>query len=193
MSDNVAHASNLFDYFHERVETAKQELAVDLSGETSLYLASMLTERARTDRPGPPEETLAELHAAAAHAPPAKQVRAYRELGDRALYLVGYFKESVARKSVGVSYYSDMGSAAYRRVDDVIKQWFADAFGPVFRELSDSFSNCVELLGHIRSYQDEQPDVLSRLFEEWQRTGSEDSASRLRRLGVLIPRTRFDA
>lgn len=192
MPHSVSHVTSLFDYFHERVEEAKKANAVGLSEDTTLYIASLLTERARSDRPSPPEETLAELHASAAHAPPSAQARRYRELGDRALYLVGYFKESVSRRPVGVSYYADMGSAAYHRVDVVFKHWFRDAFGPVFSELADRFCSCVEILEHIRSYQDEQPDALSRLYDEWLRTGSEEHASRLRELGLLVPRTRLE-
>ena len=39
-----------------------------LSHDTNLYLASLLSERVRADRPAPAVETLAELHAQAAGA-----------------------------------------------------------------------------------------------------------------------------
>lgn len=188
MTPHVDQANNLFDYFQERVTQARKHRPLDLSDETSLYLASLLTERARTDRPAPPEATLAELHAAAAQSPPASQIRCYRELGDRALYLVGYFREHVAHRAVGVSYYQDMGAAAYHRVDVAFKAFFSDAFGPVFRELADKFRGCVEVLAHVRTAEQSEPDLLARLLDEWQRTGSEQSAAQLRRLGVLIPK-----
>ena len=192
MTQRVAPVNNLFDYFQERVEDAKRQRSLAaLSDDATLYLASMLAERARSDRPAPPEQTLAELHASAASAPPASQIRQYRELGDRALYLLGYFRENVARRSVGVSYYEDMGSAAYHRVDLGFKRWFADAFGQVFHELAERFRECVGVLEHVRGVADE-PGSLPRLLDEWQRTGSEDAAARLRRLGVLIPKSRAD-
>lgn len=193
MSDKVEKVDSLFDWFRERVMEAQHETSLQLSDDASLYLAWLLTERARTDRPAPPEETLAELHAAAAMAPPAGQIRQYRELGDRALYLLGYFRENVTRRIVGESYYRDMGSAAYQMVDQVFRRWFAGAFGPVFAELAERFMACVMLLEHIRARQEAQPDMLSRLYAQWVETGSEEAAARLRSLGLLVPKTRIDA
>jgi len=184
----VSTTTNLFDYFNDHVSEARGELSIQLSEDTGLYLASLMTERARTDRPSPPETTLAELHASAANARPADQARAYRELGDRSLYKLGYFRESLQRTPVTPTYYRDMGSAAYHRVDQVFKRWFADAFGPVFGELADQFGDCVGILGRIRDKQDESPDDITLLYQEWLKTGAEDVATRLRARGLVLPR-----
>ena len=133
------------------------------------------------------EQTLAELHARASSAAPGQRASTYRELGDRSLYLVGYFRESLARRTVGPRYYAEMGAAAYDQVDRVLKDRFADAFGPVFRELADGFRECVAILDRIRCTQDAEPDSLSRWYEEWLRTGDEDTAELLRRRGLLLP------
>ena len=183
----VSSTSNLFDYFKDQVEIAQNRLALDLAPDTSLYLANLMQDRARSDRPAPPEQTLAELHARASSAPPGQRAQTYRELGDRSLYALGYFRESIARKAVGPNYYYDMGSSAYLRADQVFKHWFADAFGPVFTELAHQFKDCVDILDHIRSDQDAQPDLISRLYDEWLRTGDPNTAARLRRRGVLLP------
>jgi len=185
---SVSATNNLFDYFNEQVCQAREELSVSLSGDTSLYLASMMTDRARTDRPTPPETTLAELHASAANARPAEQLRAYRELGDRSLYQLGYFRESLERTPVATSYYEDMGSAAYHRVDQVFKRWFADAFGPVFTELAEHFGDCVGILTRVRDKEIEGPDALGRLYQEWLRTGDDAVAARLKAHGLVLPR-----
>ncbi len=137
---------NLFDYFHGKVEDVRAARQVRVSDDTALYLARLLTERARADRPAPPEQTLAELHARAAICRPAEQARTYQELGDRALYVLGCFRTSLSSRAVGPSYYAQMGQAAYARVDRVMRLWFADAFGPVFRELAGGFDQCVGLL-----------------------------------------------
>lgn len=142
---------NLFDYFNARVENAKADSGLDISNDTALYLAQLLADRARTDRPAPPFETLAELHGHAAMAPPGQKATIYRELGDRALYLLACFRDSLdrARRPLSPSYYEDMGAAAYDQVDRVLKLWFADAFGPVFQELARQFGDCVELVGRV--------------------------------------------
>ena len=101
MNTPVSGQANLFDYFQQHVDVATDQLDLDLCPDTALYLTTMLVERARADRPEPPEQTLAELHAVAAASPPTQQAATYRELGDRSLYLVGYFRESLCRRTVG--------------------------------------------------------------------------------------------
>ncbi len=179
--------TTLFDYFHGRVRDARGMADVGLSEDTTLYLTALLVDRARTDTPRPEEDTLAELHARAAAAPPAEQARTYRELGDRSLYRVGYFEESLSRSAVGVGYYCDMGAAAYHQADRVFKRWFANAFDRVFEELSAGFRDCVVVLKQVRAAVDDEPDALMRLYQEWLDTGSRAAASRLRERGLLLP------
>lgn len=188
MSHRVVAADNLFDYFHVRVEDARSENKVRISDDTSLYLASLLTEHTRSDRPRSPEVTLAELHLHAANAPPTEQARRYRELGDRSLYQLGYFADSFDRRTVGPKYYAEMGSAAYLRADRLFKRWFSDAFGPVFHELAVRFEDCVALVEDVKeaSSADDRPDDPAWLCERFLATGNSAYADRLRALGVLI-------
>ena len=180
-------AANLFDWFDARVRDAHQLTGVELSRDSELYLATLLVERARADRPEPPERTLAELHARAARSTPAEQARTYREIGDRSLYVVGYFEESLSRSTVGPSYYCEMGAAAYARADHVFKRWFANAFDGVFEELAHRFHGCVRVLLEIRRTVDEQPDAVMRLYQQWLATGSAELAERLRAHGLVVP------
>jgi hypothetical protein len=181
----VADSSNLFDYFNQRVDKAVDRAALPVSDDTRLYLATLLVDRARTDTPRPEAHTLVELHARASQAPPAESARTYRELGDRALYAVGYFEESLERRVVGPDYYVEMGRAAYWRVDEVFKRWFADAFGPVFRELAEQFQGCVSVISSIRDEHD-SPDDVVRLYQRWLETQDEGLAVRLRQKGLLL-------
>ena len=186
MSD-VEIAANLFDWFHQRVRDAHRATGAELSPDSALYLATLLADRARADRPAPPEQTLAELHARAARSAPAEQARTYREIGDRSLYVVGYFEESLQRSVVGPSYYMEMGAAAYARVDHVFKRWFANAFDGVFDELAHGFRDCVRVLREIRRTSDDEPDLVMRLYAQWTTTGSEEVAERLRAHGLVLP------
>lgn len=187
VSNALETTSNLFDYFHDKVGDVHADTGRELHPDTLLYLARLLAERARADRPTPPEQTLAELHARAAHAPPGEQIRSYRELGDRALVALGCFRESLEGRIVGPNYYADMGAAAYWKVDRTVERWFAAAFGPVFRELATCFEDCVELLGLVRErHSEEHPDTLLRLYTRWTETGSELAARRLAIHGVLV-------
>lgn len=185
----VANSANLFDYFHEHVERAAHDRRLDVSKDTTLYLVTLLEGRARADRPESPEDTLAELHGRAAHSPPAEQARTYRELGDRSLYMLGYFADHLDNRIVGPSYYANMGAAAYDRVDTLFKLVFADAFGPVFRELARSFESCVRVLADVRdAHADKRPSDLLSVYERWLATGDESLAARLREGGLVLPK-----
>ena len=187
MQHSLERSDNLFDYFNQHVAGAHDDLDLGLSPDTRLYLARLLADHARTDRPSLPEHTLAELHGRAANAPPSEKVRAYRELGDRTLSVLGTFRESLADRVVGENYYAEMGAAAYWKVDGTLKRWFADAFGPVFRELALCFGGCVQVLDLVRDRHDEShPDVLFRLYRQWVDTGSETARSRLAAHGVVV-------
>ena len=189
MTGTVADLKNVFDYFEQEVSDAIEQVNTDISDDTALYLISLLVERTRADRPTPPEDTLAELHARAAQAGPHEQASTYRELGDRTLYVLGYFSESLSRQTVGETYYAQMGAGAYHRVDIVFKRWFSNAFGPVFSELSERFHDCVSLLNVVReSHESAQPDNLLWLYQKWLETGSEALAAQLRDRGVLLPK-----
>ena len=184
----VQNSANLFDFFHEQVQRAARDRRLDVSDDTTLYLVTLLESRARADRPESPEDTLAELHGRAANSPPAEQARTYRELGDRTLYMLGYFTEHVDSKIVGPSYYANMGAAAYDRVDTLFKLVFADAFGPVFHELAESFRACVKVLGDVRdATRNQRPTDLVGLYEKWLLTGDDVLAERLREGGLVLP------
>ena len=187
MAKLVKSTENLFDFFHENVRSAQDEVTVELDPDTVLYLANLLTDRARVQRDPLPETTLAELHGRAALAPPSHKARVYRELGDRALYQLGFFTESVESSVVSCDYYSDMGAAAYYQVDQTFKTWFADAFGPVFKELANRFRECTNILAHVRHNSDsDHPDTIVRIYQKWLETGDTELCETLRKLGILV-------
>lgn len=187
MSAQVVQAPNLFDYFRELIETARADTHVQVGDEASLYLASMLAERARTERTNP-DLTLVELHMRASQGSPAERASSYRELGDQALHELGYFTDSVRSRVVSENYYAEMGAAGYDNAAAILRQWFADALGPILRELSQSFVDCVELLGRVREANRPRRDEVDGLYAEWLESRDEQIAGRLRKLGLIIPR-----
>jgi len=185
LTKQLESAENLFDFFHDNIRTAHDEVQVDLDPDTVLYLANLLTDKARYKPTRPHDTTLAELHGRAAHSPPADRVRVYRELGDRALYQMGFFAESIHASVVSTSYYSEMGAAAYYQVDRDFRVWFADAFGPVFRELANRFLECVAIISHVRNHSGaDHPDNLVRLYQKWLETGDAELLETLQQHGI---------
>jgi hypothetical protein len=188
VNNDVAIETNLFDWFDSRVRVAHETVGANLSRDGEIYLTTLLVDRVRADRGQPiSEATLAEIHLRASQAAPSEQARAYRELGDRSLYVVGYFEESLSRGTVGPRYYREMGAAAYARADELFKRFFADAFDGLFLELARRFGACTRVLQEVRRAADDQPGALLRLYQQWQETGSEGAAERLRAHGLVLP------
>src|SRR6476659_7306308 len=98
--------SDLRDYFRREVSKALDSLRVECSDITSFYIVNLLADFADTnelyedaDRP------LALILAKAMESPPTERFRLLKKLGDFALYISGYFSDSLAGKVVDVDYY----------------------------------------------------------------------------------------
>lgn len=194
----IAPADNLFDFFHDRVDAAASRSG-RLSEAGVLYLSQLLVEHARAgERPAAPG-TLTELYARAQEEPPSRAPLAWRELGDQALYVSGFFRQSLSRKLVSLEYYRQMGAAAYRRLARLWRPARSEGVGldDVYNELSEEFTAASDVLHEVRE-DAVDPEVASdvdilRLYESWLATGSPRAAARLRELGVLPTRGRGDA
>lgn len=200
--EGIATATNLFDFFHERMEAATRRRSA-VSEESQLYLTQMLVERGRLDEPGRDRATLAELYGRANQASPVERVRSWRELADRALYITGFFRQSLRRGLVSADYYMQMGSTAYLRLARLVggprsggPRSIGEGRGldEVWTELGERFEDASDLLQDVHediSSADvaNERDVL-RLYESWLATGSPRLLARLEELGVAPLRVR---
>ena len=118
-SQRIVTRENLFDFFHEQVDSAVSNHGNPLSQEGVYYLSNLLGERGRRGTEGD-DALLVDLHLQARQGGRAQAIQAYRELGDKALYITGFFPKSLSRKTVGVSYYQDMGSSAYHCLAQIL-------------------------------------------------------------------------
>lgn len=189
---------NLFDFFHDEVDAATDATGSDVSEEGVFYLTNLLVEQTRTPGAQTPD-TLAELHIRAAHAPRATAIREYRTLGDRALYVMGFFPESLSRKTVRPSYYRDMGRTAYDRLARMLTAPVPAAdssgghkgLGEIFAELAESFRTCTDILREVhdamraRSEQPPSEAALLQLYEEWLSSGNQRALRTLQRHGLV--------
>ena len=152
------------------------------------YLVDLLLEQMRAPVPAgrarAGEPTLAEAWLTARLAEGALRLERLRAVGDRALFVAGFFGESLTRKVVGIDYYRDIGQAAYGD----LSSWLArhGARG-VYAELAERFADCLEVLAGVseRARSDGVSDVL-HLYERWLATGSERVRARLARLGCVV-------
>lgn len=174
-------------YFAERVTTAVGNQGVVLSDEGRGYLTDLLVRSAKAETHFQGEQTtLAELHLEAAHSDRGRALSLYRRLGDRALFVAGWFSESLERRAVGLSYYTDMGEAAYDRVAGLASVSPLKDWTELFGELARRFGECVGVVAEVAEGDDEPQDSdVLRLYELWQKTRSPYAARRLARLGIL--------
>lgn len=189
---SVISENDLRLYFRTEVHKAIESLRVDCNDFTEFYLVNLLAEFGETeelfedaDRP------LALIYGKAMESGPNERFRLLKKLGDFALYMSGYFSDSLSGKAVDVDYYIAMGSTAYGSASKMLRaQPRGDVFGPVFNDLSGNFPAYVDVLAEV-SDKNSVPaattdkDVM-RLYELWVRTRSKRCETILRKMGVSL-------
>ncbi len=182
---------NLYDFFEERVIMVRDEHGVGLSSNVVRYLANLLCQLGRTEhlfRQHQPR-TLAEMHFRGLSLQSEHEALGhYKHLGDFALYIGGYFSDSLHRKTVGISYYADMGGAAYHRAAGLSagSKEVHFSFHALFTEMATHFRECLWVLTEVadRNRCDSMTD-LANLFERWLTTRDPHTGERLVKLGAL--------
>ena len=126
-------------------------------------------------------KTLAELYLKC-HSMPSSMKSNLKKMGDMSLYISGFFRESLKKKTVSVDYYMNMGRQAYKSLSD-----FQES--AMFGELSDRFFDLAFVLFQIRKShsQNQNSDLLS-VLEHYMETGSKSLEKDLAGLGIQIPK-----
>jgi hypothetical protein len=174
------------EYFRELVDDAVGRQQLTLDPMTSYYVVRVLTAFARTDAAACDAfwsaEPMGALLGQAMAAGGTEQRRRLRQVGDASLVLSGLFPDRLRRSLVDVDYYMRIGGLAY----DSLSHDEADLFATAFAELASRFGDVVDVLGDVgdRCALGSPADLL-RLYERWQRTGSDRCARQLVARGVL--------
>lgn len=179
-------------HFEELVEAGFSRLKIQTYPSVRSYLVDMLEFYLdarnlfpeQKNESGPSRSTtLAETWLSVDSLPPAERMESLKQLADRALYVSGFFSDSLQRKVVDVDYYADMGGAAYARLASSVSQ---DTSAIVFRTFSNRFLEFADVLAFVsqKSMVQTDEDVL-RLYDRYLRTGSEIARDRLNEIGVL--------
>ena len=185
MAEALVHNESPVEYFRELVESAMKRQHLAAGELTSFYLVNLLTGFVQFDRSATPPEDEAlgirfvkALHAAAG----VRQRDELRQVGDRSLFISGFFADSLARSLVDVDYYIYLGEYAYGS----LARQGDGTFGDVFDELSGKFAAFVDVLGEVseRSALGSNADLL-RLYERWLRTRSRRSGELLAARGIV--------
>jgi len=184
MSEAVFRRESAVEYFKELVDGALSRQGLATQDLTAYYvvqlLASFLQRRFTTEQDaGTP---LVVRLGRALDSGGMQQRASLKEIGDVALFVSGFFSDSLNRKLVDVDYYVSIGGCAY----NVLSRVETDMFSPVFAELGEKFVGFVDVLTEVseRTSCSSNADLL-RLYEKWLKTGSRRSGQLLVERGVV--------
>jgi hypothetical protein len=177
--------ASLPEFFREQVEGAVQRQKLELNDATTHYLSNLLHVFSRSEELFQNDDrTLAELFLKSTQEmPQAQRIQLLRRVGDVALYISGFFSDSLNRKLVDVDYYMNMGGNAYHSLTGIVRD---NLFVELYSEMANKFYDLVEVLSIIsedRKFTNNE-DLL-RLYERWMRTGSDRLYSKLIDNGII--------
>ncbi len=187
------------DFFKEAVRDAFSKRKIEAFPMAEDYLvhvlehyvvADHLHESENAESHGPKKiTTLAETLLIAAQSEHSTKVDMLKKLGDRTLYICGFFSDSFQRKVIDVDYCAEMGGTAYRILAQSTKE---DTLSKVYSLYSKKFLAFVDVLNYIseKSQLQSSSNVL-RIYDRYLKTGSELAREKLSHLGI-VPISRVD-
>ena len=193
-SDRVVPVHNLRDYFRESIDAAIEHQGVKVDPHAAHYVVNLLTLFSRSEDLYEDHDDaygikpLALMMVDAVDAPTiAERNFSLQRIGDVALFISGFFADSLAHKLVDLDYYIHMGGNAYGSLSEEIRGTFRGrALAGVYKELAGKFQIVVDVLNEVRDSARQSSDIdLLRTYEVWLRTGSKRAAELLKQNGVI--------
>lgn len=189
MSDAILFGKSAHEFFREMVADALSHRRARVQEVTEFYLVNLLAgflekERLFVEQPDGTvtAEPLALILLRALEADRRRRAAELRRLGDTALFVSGFFGDSLARSLVDVDYYIAMGERAYGALAESER-----GGGHPYEELADRFEEFVDLFAEIAELSDLRSNRgLVKLYERFLVTRSERVARQLRERGVAL-------
>lgn len=192
--DRVVPVHNLQDYFRTSIDSVIVKQGVDVDPHAAHYVVNLLTLFSRSDEfyePGDDyslHKPLALMLADAVDAATLERRNyALQRIGDVALFVAGFFADSLMTKAVDLDYYIHMGGNAYGSLSEEVRGTFrGNAFAPIYRELAAKFQVLVDILNEISEGPPHNSDInILRTYKVWLKTGSARAEKLLREHGVV--------
>lgn len=176
-------------FFRDQLLTAMEHQRVSTSQFTECYLVNLLAGFASGERlpgrePGFDETPLALMYARALSASSFERAVLLRSAADTALFVSGFFSDSLRGGKGDVRYYASLGGQAYARLGQEHRR--EDPAGTsVFNELASRFRQFADVLSEIsEKTRIRAPLSVVRLYERWLATGSARAAALLVEQGI---------
>ena len=185
---------NLRDYFRSSIDEVIAQQGVSLDPHATHYVVNLLTTYSRSDELYEDDgecygiRPLALMLADASSAETVEKRNVLlQRIGDVALFVSGFFANSLATKAVDVDYYIHMGGNAYGSLSEEVRGSLrANTFASIYRELAMKFQVLVDVLNEISEGAKEASELdLLRTYEVWRKTGSERAKNILKANGVV--------
>ena len=192
--DRVVPVHNLRDYFRTSIEDVVVKQGVEVDPHATHYVVNLITLFSRSEELYEDDgetyglKPLALMLADATDARTAAERNYFlQRIGDVALFIGGFFMESLASKAVDIDYYVHMGENAYGSLSEEIRGTFrGNVFADVYLELATKFQVLIDVLNEVRESAREESDVdVLRTYEVWQKTGSQRAEKLLRQQGIV--------
>ncbi len=189
MPERIVYDETAAAFIHDRLLAAMKRQRVSTSAFTECYLVNLLAafvhgERMPGREPGLDETPLALLYTRALEATGQERSQLLRATADTALFVSGFFGDSLARGGSDLRYYATLGGGAYARLGLAHEREAVVATG-VFTELAERFREFVDLLAEVsEKTMLTTPASLVKLYERWLQTGSRRTAVLLAEQGI---------
>jgi hypothetical protein len=156
--------------WHDLVKEAEAFNGVSLDEELESYLVFLLMRY--TGKPELAAKVMALDYLQGAQTMGSERREKMRDVGDQCLLYSGLFPKRAEKRRVRVSYYVDLGRAAYHNVAEAAQAAMAE----MFNHLSESFVSLMDTLQAMRTMhnQEQQLDPI-HAFELLQDTGSQQA------------------
>ncbi len=189
LSGEILTGKSAREWFREMIAESLSHRRVRIQEVTEFYLVNLLAEFLEKEKLFVEQadgtvaaEPLALILLRALEADRRRRAASLRRLGDTALFVSGFFGDSLARSLVDVDYYIAMGERAYGALaESGVGQ------DELFEELSLRFGEFVDLFAEIAELSELRSNRgLVRLYERFLATRSERVAQALRDRGVAL-------
>lgn len=135
------------------IESAKSQ-HVELEEHVEFYLVKLLSSYLRSESDGSHDDLidkpLAIMLKEAVESPESSKMVKYKKLGDKALYLSGFFRDYFINKCFSQNYYISMGKNAYQNTSVQFNRLGDRDFYHLYIQLADDFEDIVGLFEGIR-------------------------------------------
>ena len=188
MAEDLLSQQSPIEFFRAQLDKAMQHQKISTSAFTEFYLANLLAGSLRgvlpAPEPGYDETPLAVLYVRAMESSRFDRARLLRMLGDGALFVSGFFADSLQRKLVDLDYYRALGGHAYARLSR--ENGWMEYEPAVFAELGQRFGQFADVLAEVseNSRLTSGNRSVLELYERWIRTGSRRAAALLAERGI---------